>query len=467
MPYTEHSARVLDPEKFQPDTFRKKTITPSVDIIIDKLKGEPKTTVQTYRFAKDAFTVQEAKVWLKKNNVEYIDFEAAKSILSAKPEKKGKDLIVPFVKDGTEAFDKDGKKYIITAEALDADWKTWEGGIVTVNHKVKETGKIVETWRQKPFVFGRISGMSEDTQSIIFSPAYQGVSQESEPVEIDGDNVMRLQGTGCTFMIYPEIPSCSLKDGCGKIDIASILKSTTGATRDTKEIINALEYIAANPGQMGDDVRKALFTALDKLDRKQFMKDMMNELEKHPEMMDPELQDMMKKMVSIKPASDFSLNSQNSNSHIKIKSTGGTDDNMTGEEIGAKAPESIKSEKEALQKQTEALTSENAALKSQLTQAKEDLPKAIKSALESREAEEKQKREYEAAGKELYSVMKKETAEKFIAGKPSIESIRSTVVALKESGITNVGAGIGQIDSSRKSEYDSLNKRFNKKLGRK
>lgn len=141
MPYPNfHAARVVNPDKFEKDSFRYKNVAPGIDIIIGKLRGKSKMTAQAYRFDKEKFTIQEAKAWLKEHDINYIDFEAARSILSAKPEKKGKDLIIPFVKDETEAFDDQGNKYILTAEALDKDFKTWEGGIVTINHKVKEQG---------------------------------------------------------------------------------------------------------------------------------------------------------------------------------------------------------------------------------------------------------------------------------------------------------------------------------------
>lgn len=78
MPYpNEHSARIIEPSKFQQDSFRRKNIADGIDIIIGRLKGETTTTTQAYRFDKEKFTAAEAKKWLKDHDVDYIEFEAA------------------------------------------------------------------------------------------------------------------------------------------------------------------------------------------------------------------------------------------------------------------------------------------------------------------------------------------------------------------------------------------------------
>jgi ATP-dependent Clp endopeptidase proteolytic subunit ClpP len=80
MPFpSEHSARIIDPGKFEKDSFRRKNITSGIDIIMGHLKGESTMTTQSYRFDKDKFTVTEAKKWLKDHDIKYILFEPAKS----------------------------------------------------------------------------------------------------------------------------------------------------------------------------------------------------------------------------------------------------------------------------------------------------------------------------------------------------------------------------------------------------
>lgn len=76
MPYqNEHAARIIDPAKFDPDSFRRKEIAAGVNIIIGKLKGETTMTAQAYRFDNAKFTPDEAKKWLKDNNIKNISFE--------------------------------------------------------------------------------------------------------------------------------------------------------------------------------------------------------------------------------------------------------------------------------------------------------------------------------------------------------------------------------------------------------
>jgi hypothetical protein len=79
VPYpNEHAARIIEPDKFEPDSFRRKNITKGIDIIIGKLKGgDGKMETQAYRFDKNEFTADEAKKWLKDHDITYISFEPA------------------------------------------------------------------------------------------------------------------------------------------------------------------------------------------------------------------------------------------------------------------------------------------------------------------------------------------------------------------------------------------------------
>jgi hypothetical protein len=80
MPYpNEHAARVINPGEFQEETFRRKEIAPGVSIIIGKLKGKDSMVTQAYRFDKSKFTADEAKAWLKKNNVTTVEFSPAET----------------------------------------------------------------------------------------------------------------------------------------------------------------------------------------------------------------------------------------------------------------------------------------------------------------------------------------------------------------------------------------------------
>lgn len=74
MPFpNEHAARIVSPEGFE--RFARKNIKPGIDIILGIKDG--KSTTQSYRFKKSKFSADEAKAWLKKNNIKYISFEKA------------------------------------------------------------------------------------------------------------------------------------------------------------------------------------------------------------------------------------------------------------------------------------------------------------------------------------------------------------------------------------------------------
>lgn len=92
MPYpNEHSARLRDPNDFDPKTYRrtaggtiygKVKVPRTIGVIWAKLKehNKPKDAPQpqALRFPIKNWTVDNAKKWLKDNNVKYLDFEPAK-----------------------------------------------------------------------------------------------------------------------------------------------------------------------------------------------------------------------------------------------------------------------------------------------------------------------------------------------------------------------------------------------------
>jgi len=93
MPYpNEHAARIIAPEEFRKNSFRRTKggrallsgagmieVPKSISIIWGKLSSDNRLTVQALRFPIEYWTADEAKKWLKKNNVEYILFEPAQN----------------------------------------------------------------------------------------------------------------------------------------------------------------------------------------------------------------------------------------------------------------------------------------------------------------------------------------------------------------------------------------------------
>ena len=91
MPYSgEHSARLRDPEDFDPDSFRRTKggklygsidVPKTIGIIWGKLKNkntpEDPPLPQALRFPTKDWTADEARKWLKDNKIKYIAFEPA------------------------------------------------------------------------------------------------------------------------------------------------------------------------------------------------------------------------------------------------------------------------------------------------------------------------------------------------------------------------------------------------------
>jgi len=66
---TENSIRIRQrmPGDFEKDSFRTINITDGVQAVIGRLKGEDTTTVQTYIFDREKFTLEQAKEWVKEH----------------------------------------------------------------------------------------------------------------------------------------------------------------------------------------------------------------------------------------------------------------------------------------------------------------------------------------------------------------------------------------------------------------
>lgn len=84
-PYpNEHAARIADPDEFEPESFRRKSIAPGITLIVARRKGKSSLEGQAYRFDKNRFTEAEAKKWLKEHGVEYKVFEKAQETQNVK-----------------------------------------------------------------------------------------------------------------------------------------------------------------------------------------------------------------------------------------------------------------------------------------------------------------------------------------------------------------------------------------------
>lgn len=69
-PYpNEHAARVADPGQFKANSFRRKSITSGVSVIVAKRTSGGPMVVQSYRFDARKFTAQEARKWLRDHKI--------------------------------------------------------------------------------------------------------------------------------------------------------------------------------------------------------------------------------------------------------------------------------------------------------------------------------------------------------------------------------------------------------------
>lgn len=132
-------------------------------------------------------------------------------------------LIFVAAKPGTLTQDNNGKVYRLTENALMSDARSYIGGRIRVNHKVTEIGTISEAWYEGGLKM-RVAGLSSMCKSVIASPAYRGVSQECEALElgnvvnlsgIEVQEIERIRGIGVSIIVYPETPACPLSEGCG------------------------------------------------------------------------------------------------------------------------------------------------------------------------------------------------------------------------------------------------------------
>jgi len=80
MPYpSEHAARLVEPNRFEPDSFRRENdkFGEGIHAVFGKLKGEENMTLQAIRFDADKFTAEDARRWLETHDYKPIAFEEA------------------------------------------------------------------------------------------------------------------------------------------------------------------------------------------------------------------------------------------------------------------------------------------------------------------------------------------------------------------------------------------------------
>ena len=141
---------------------------------------------------------------------------------------------------GQHAYSIFGDEATLTEEFLSRDYKTWEGGLVSINHEhnhdwVKATIHDVEYDSQKKLVICSFSGIPEWLSALIYSDDYMGLSQECIPIEFrkNSYDVIKGYGTGVTIVTAPYTPAASPEMGVGiRPELAAILASKYPTNED-------------------------------------------------------------------------------------------------------------------------------------------------------------------------------------------------------------------------------------------
>ncbi|MFA6779981.1 MAG: hypothetical protein WCU80_09425, partial [Paludibacteraceae bacterium] len=150
------------------------------------------------------------------------------------PEKlENGDIRMAIAKAGQHAYSIFGDEVTLTEEFLSRDYKTWEGGLVSINHEhnhdwVKATIHDIEYDPENKLVVASFSGIPAWLMSLIYSPDFKGLSQECIPIEYRNDSadVIKGYGTGCTIVTDPYEPAANQGMGVGiPPALAAILSS--------------------------------------------------------------------------------------------------------------------------------------------------------------------------------------------------------------------------------------------------
>jgi len=374
------------------------------------------------------------------------------TVLSEKHIIDGTTVTLPIVKVGTAAFDAKGKKFILTKEALESGAESWTGGIVTINHTVKEKGKITKSWFEDPYVYATFEGLPQEAVDAINSAAYRGVSQESLPLEVKDGQVLKLKGTGSTFVFYPHKPACKIEDGCG-LPIASTLAMMEGdeerhdfdiaARNNTGKLVKIREFSVFLWGdERGDeDLLKTKiinetaymgvgeFYAFDRDDNLSLGDEITADRTPAHTV-----------TITISMARSFNFPLYTSQEKLEVNTPDG----------GANITEDkTKLESTISEQKTEigTLKSTNERLQKELDEVNGKIPglieSSVKAALESHDLQLKEQAEMDAAITELKSCMGPETMKTFLEAKPSPAIIKSTITAIKAESSKKIGAAGG------------------------
>ena len=169
---------------------------------------------------------------------------------------------------GQHAYSVSGDEATLTEEFLSRDFKTWEGGLVSINHEnnhdwVKATIHDIEYDSKKKLVICSFSGIPDWLSTLIYSDDYQGLSQECIPIEFrkNSYDVIKGYGTGVTVVTSPYTPAASPDMGVGiRPELAAILASKY----PTNEDLTMSEKTGGGPSAISTEAYESI--ALEKVE---------------------------------------------------------------------------------------------------------------------------------------------------------------------------------------------------------
>lgn len=155
-------------------------------------------------------------------------------LCSFKPKKlEDGSIRMAFIKAGQKAYSIFGDEATLTEEFISRDYKTWEGGLVSINHQynnewVKAIMRDIEYDPKEKIGICSFYEIPDWLTSLIYSDDYRGLSQECIPIEFgkNSTDVIKGYGTGVTIVTDPYEPAANQTTGVGiRPELAAILAS--------------------------------------------------------------------------------------------------------------------------------------------------------------------------------------------------------------------------------------------------
>jgi hypothetical protein len=303
-----------------------------------------------------------------------------------------------IAKAGQASYDEWGDEFILSDAFLSADYRTWEGGDVSVNHQnnshlLNATLYDLDYDAETGLVYASFANLPDKARDLISSEFYEGLSQECLPIKVKGNEVTRGHGLGVTIVTYPWSPAATQGDGVGVPPTTSI--------------------------RLAASFRKYDHLNLDKNTQQT---NSTGEISTAP---DPE--------PTPEPKTATELQSAKSEiAELKSINTRLTSEN-----------EALQSKLVDKDTEIQELKSKNSNLEKQATMTQTQIESAVNAALESANRQRIAQQEHDDAAAELKSYMPVDIYNDYLKSDPTTQAIKSMTATLKKSANNQVGSGAG------------------------